>query len=191
MKPRHHRLALIAAGAGGARRRRRAGAERVPEQPGVLLHAHAGRRATKRRRDAPSASAAWSKRQPEAPAERAHGALHRHRHRADASRSIYTGILPDLFKEGKGVVAQGTLGADGVFHATEVLAKHDENYMPPEAARRAATRRSEGQGTTTPSQKAQPNDSRTRTLRTDPRAAASRSCRARCRWSAPHGATPR
>jgi len=46
----------------------------------------------------------------------------------------YTGILPDLFKEGKGVVAQGTLGSDGVFHATEVLAKHDENYMPPEAA---------------------------------------------------------
>jgi cytochrome c-type biogenesis protein CcmE len=46
---------------------------------------------------------------------------------------IYTGILPDLFKEGKGVVAQGTLGADGVFRAKEVLAKHDENYMPPEA----------------------------------------------------------
>jgi cytochrome c-type biogenesis protein CcmE len=46
----------------------------------------------------------------------------------------YTGILPDLFKEGKGVVAQGKLGADGVFHASEVLAKHDENYMPPEAA---------------------------------------------------------
>ena len=46
---------------------------------------------------------------------------------------VYTGLLPDLFKEGKGVVAQGTLGADGVFHATEVLAKHDENYMPPEA----------------------------------------------------------
>ncbi|MGA7178611.1 MAG: cytochrome c maturation protein CcmE [Thiobacillaceae bacterium] len=46
----------------------------------------------------------------------------------------YTGILPDLFKEGKGVVAQGTLDNDGVFHATEVLAKHDENYMPPEAA---------------------------------------------------------
>jgi cytochrome c-type biogenesis protein CcmE len=45
----------------------------------------------------------------------------------------YTGILPDLFKEGKGVVAQGTLGADGVFLAKEVLAKHDENYMPPEA----------------------------------------------------------
>ena len=45
----------------------------------------------------------------------------------------YTGLLPDLFKEGKGVVAQGSLGADGSFHATEVLAKHDENYMPPEA----------------------------------------------------------
>jgi cytochrome c-type biogenesis protein CcmE len=47
---------------------------------------------------------------------------------------VYTGILPDLFKEGKGVVAQGRLGADGVFRAEEVLAKHDENYMPPQAA---------------------------------------------------------
>ena len=47
---------------------------------------------------------------------------------------VYTGILPDLFKEGKGVVAQGKIGPDGVFRATEVLAKHDENYMPPEAA---------------------------------------------------------
>ena len=46
----------------------------------------------------------------------------------------YVGLLPDLFKEGKGVVAQGSLGTDGVFRATEVLAKHDENYMPPEAA---------------------------------------------------------
>ena len=46
----------------------------------------------------------------------------------------YAGILPDLFREGKGVVAQGTLGDDGVFRAKEVLAKHDENYMPPEAA---------------------------------------------------------
>ena len=45
----------------------------------------------------------------------------------------YTGILPDLFREGKGVVAQGKLGDDGKFSATEVLAKHDENYMPPEA----------------------------------------------------------
>ena len=45
----------------------------------------------------------------------------------------FTGILPDLFKEGKGVVAQGQLRDDGVFVAREVLAKHDENYMPPEA----------------------------------------------------------
>jgi len=46
----------------------------------------------------------------------------------------YQGILPDLFKEGKGVVAQGKVGADGIFVASDVLAKHDENYMPPEAA---------------------------------------------------------
>jgi cytochrome c-type biogenesis protein CcmE len=46
----------------------------------------------------------------------------------------YTGMLPDLFQEGKGVVAQGRLGPDGVFVADQVLAKHDENYMPPEAA---------------------------------------------------------
>ncbi|CAG1017119.1 Cytochrome c-type biogenesis protein CcmE [Burkholderiaceae bacterium] len=45
----------------------------------------------------------------------------------------YTGILPDLFKEGKGAVAQGRLNAQGEFVASEVLAKHDENYMPPEA----------------------------------------------------------
>ncbi len=47
---------------------------------------------------------------------------------------LYKGILPDLFKEGKGAVAQGRMGADGTFIASEVLAKHDENYMPPEAA---------------------------------------------------------
>lgn len=47
---------------------------------------------------------------------------------------VYTGILPDLFKEGKGVVAQGKQSMDGVFVADQVLAKHDENYMPPEAA---------------------------------------------------------
>jgi cytochrome c-type biogenesis protein CcmE len=46
----------------------------------------------------------------------------------------YTGLLPDLFNEGKGVVAQGRLGTDGVFRADQVLAKHDENYMAPEAA---------------------------------------------------------
>lgn len=55
----------------------------------------------------------------------------------DTARSVpvvFSGILPDLFREGKGVVAQGKLNADGVFAASEVLAKHDENYMPPEAA---------------------------------------------------------
>ncbi|MEW8020930.1 MAG: cytochrome c maturation protein CcmE, partial [gamma proteobacterium symbiont of Phacoides pectinatus] len=46
----------------------------------------------------------------------------------------YTGILPDLFAEGQGVIAQGRMGEDGVFIADEVLAKHDENYMPPEVA---------------------------------------------------------
>ena len=46
---------------------------------------------------------------------------------------VYKGILPDLFKEGRGCVAQGRIGTDGVFQADEVLAKHDENYMPPEA----------------------------------------------------------
>ncbi len=55
----------------------------------------------------------------------------------DTAKTIpvtFTGILPDLFKEGKGVVAQGKIDANGVFRASEVLAKHDENYMPPEAA---------------------------------------------------------
>ena len=46
---------------------------------------------------------------------------------------VYKGILPDLFKEGRGCVAQGKIGPDGVFQAEQVLAKHDENYMPPEA----------------------------------------------------------
>ena len=53
---------------------------------------------------------------------------------SEAIQVVYTGILPDLFREGKGVVAQGKLGENGIFQADEVLAKHDENYMPPEAA---------------------------------------------------------
>jgi cytochrome c-type biogenesis protein CcmE len=57
---------------------------------------------------------------------------------------VYTGILPDLFKEGKGVVAQGKVGPDGVFQASEVLAKHDENYMPPEAAAALASANANG-----------------------------------------------
>jgi cytochrome c-type biogenesis protein CcmE len=57
----------------------------------------------------------------------------------DKSRNLpvtFTGVLPDLFREGQGVVAEGTLAADGVFHADNVLAKHDENYMPPEVAKK-------------------------------------------------------
>jgi cytochrome c-type biogenesis protein CcmE len=47
---------------------------------------------------------------------------------------VFTGLLPDLFREGQGVVTEGTLGPDGTFRAAEVLAKHDETYMPPEVA---------------------------------------------------------
>jgi cytochrome c-type biogenesis protein CcmE len=47
---------------------------------------------------------------------------------------VYKGILPDLFKEGRGCVAQGRMNTDGVFYADQIMAKHDENYMPPEAA---------------------------------------------------------
>ena len=53
---------------------------------------------------------------------------------ADKVTVAYTGILPELFREGQGIVALGQLGNDGVFVADEVLAKHDENYMPPEVA---------------------------------------------------------
>ncbi|MGY1489891.1 cytochrome c maturation protein CcmE [Methylobacillus pratensis] len=58
----------------------------------------------------------------------------------------YQGILPDLFKEGKGVVAQGALDADGRFIASNVLAKHDENYMPPEAAEALKRAKTAGTG---------------------------------------------
>jgi cytochrome c-type biogenesis protein CcmE len=56
----------------------------------------------------------------------------------------YTGILPDLFREGQGIVAMGALRDDGVFVASEVLAKHDENYMPPEVADSLKTAHAEG-----------------------------------------------
>ena len=59
----------------------------------------------------------------------------------------YKGILPDLFREGKGAVAQGKFGDDGVFVASEVLAKHDENYMPPEAAQALGDARARGLAT--------------------------------------------
>ena len=53
---------------------------------------------------------------------------------AEVVTVVYAGILPDLFREGQGIVATGSLGSNGVFTAEEVLAKHDENYMPPEVA---------------------------------------------------------
>jgi cytochrome c-type biogenesis protein CcmE len=56
----------------------------------------------------------------------------------------YTGILPDLFREGQGIVAMGQLNPEGVFVASEVLAKHDENYMPPEVAASLKTAHDEG-----------------------------------------------
>jgi len=61
----------------------------------------------------------------------------------------YTGILPDLFREGQGVIARGRLGADRLFIAEEVLAKHDEKYMPPEVADALKTAHAEGVGSTT------------------------------------------
>ncbi|MES9831651.1 MAG: cytochrome c maturation protein CcmE [Candidatus Thiodiazotropha sp. LLP2] len=62
----------------------------------------------------------------------------------------YTGILPDLFREGQGIVAMGQLNQDGIFIASEVLAKHDENYMPPEVAESLKTAHDEGVGNTQP-----------------------------------------
>ena len=56
--------------------------------------------------------------------------------RAKTLPVTFTGVLPDLFREGQGVVAEGTLAADGTFHADNVLAKHDETYMPPEVAKK-------------------------------------------------------
>jgi len=58
---------------------------------------------------------------------------------AKSVKVVYSGILPDLFKEGQGVVTKGRLGADGLFYADEVLAKHDEAYMPPEVAKTLKT----------------------------------------------------
>ncbi|NEV62945.1 cytochrome c maturation protein CcmE [Thiorhodococcus minor] len=63
---------------------------------------------------------------------------------AETVKVAYTGILPDLFSEGSGVVARGRLGSDGVFYADEVLAKHDEEYMPPEVASTLKTAHAEG-----------------------------------------------
>jgi len=60
----------------------------------------------------------------------------------------YTGVLPDLFREGQGIIAHGTMGADGAFVADEVLAKHDEKYMPPEVAASLKQKAAPGASTT-------------------------------------------
>ena len=75
---------------------------------------------------------------PEGSFSRASGSLEAHFVLTDFAENVkvsYTGVLPDLFREGQGVIARGRMGADGVFVAEEVLAKHDENYMPPEVAK--------------------------------------------------------
>jgi cytochrome c-type biogenesis protein CcmE len=69
--------------------------------------------------------------------QRVSGTMTVHFTLTDMQKSVpitYTGILPDLFREGQGIVVHGSLGADGAFTADEVLAKHDEKYMPPEVA---------------------------------------------------------
>jgi len=74
---------------------------------------------------------------PEGSFRRAAGSLEAHFVLTDYAHEVtvsYTGVLPDLFREGQGVVARGRMGADGTFIAEEVLAKHDENYMPPSVA---------------------------------------------------------
>ena len=96
---------------------------------------------------------------------------------------VFHGILPDLFREGQGIIAEGHVDREGVFEASEVLAKHDERYMPKDVAE--ALKRSgrlEGRGGD-----GNANDRRDRPLRPGPGASGSPSCRARCRWSARRG----
>lgn len=74
---------------------------------------------------------------PEGSFSRPSGSLEAHFMLTDYANNVkvsYTGVLPDLFREGQGVIARGRMTADGVFIAEEVLAKHDENYMPPDVA---------------------------------------------------------
>ncbi|HEY0941997.1 MAG TPA: cytochrome c maturation protein CcmE [Steroidobacter sp.] len=74
---------------------------------------------------------------PEGSFSREPGSLEAHFVLTDYEHTVkvsYTGVLPDLFREGQGVIARGRMGSDGVFVAEEVLAKHDENYMPPDVA---------------------------------------------------------
>ena len=144
---------------GGGRHRGRAGAQRAEQQHRACTSRPARWWPASRRRARPSASAAWSR-----TARCRRDNLTVHFVVTDLAKDIpvsYTGILPDLFKEGKGAVVQGRLGPDGNFTASEVLAKHDENYMPP---------RSAGARSTRPRNRKEPpsHDSRTRAFRPDP-----------------------
>ncbi len=96
---------------------------------------------------------------------------------------VYRGVLPDLFREGQGVVAEGSLGADGVFTAREVLAKHDENYMPPEVAEalKESGRWQEAER--------EANDRSSSAISRSSWRSPWRWCRRRCRWSARRAAT--
>ena len=149
--------ALAAARRGPGRRRRGATHEAAPQAPGDRRRRGLPRSAPPPRWSSTRSRATWcssTRRRRSRRNEAPHGAHLPHRRHGgrghassatartvsfvvtDTAKSIpvrYEGILPDLFKEGKGVVAQGQLH-DGVFVASEVLAKHDENYMPPEAA---------------------------------------------------------
>ena len=89
---------------------------------------------------------------------------------------VYRGMLPDLFREGQGVVAEGTLGADGVFTAREVLAKHDEKYMPPEVAKalKESGRWQEGAGSNEPAADLSPERSEAHDLPLQPRSSCAR-----------------
>jgi cytochrome c-type biogenesis protein CcmE len=132
MKPRHKRFALI--GGGIAVLGIAAALVLNAFQSNLVFfftptQVAAGERPSAR----PSASAAWSRR---LSLQRQPDGLTVRFIVTDTAKEFpvaYKGILPDLFREGKGVVAQGKLGEDGLFVASEVLAKHDENYMPPEA----------------------------------------------------------
>ena len=131
MTRKQKRLTVIARraglpGAGGGADLLRARPEGV-----VLLHAGRSRRRRRSRPASASGSAAWS-RKARCSAATAPGCPSPSPTRRSPVTVTYAGILPDLFREGQGIIAEGTFGADGVFVADTVLAKHDENYMPKE-----------------------------------------------------------
>ena len=174
-------------GAAGRRRRRALVLAALQDKVAFFVTPTAGRRAAAGARAALPPGRAGRRRQHPA----------RGRRRPCGSRSptrrarcqvAYKGLLPDLFRDGQGVVTQGVLRPDGVFEASEVLAKHDENYMPKEVADalKQAGYWNEQQG-----KRGRRHDRRARPLRAGAGAWAWPWSRARCRSSAPPAATPR